>query len=696
MRFGSDRLYCGRRLASRSSLALTAPISSRHLLRALPVLLALLAVPDAGAASVRPVAPKAKLRLPSTLDQLANGWRPKDRSLIPFTSDGRLVVFIYPRSGASLALRSIIAKEGGSIQADRPELGVIQAAVPVEAVKILKRDPNVLSVELPPQSLQKCLGSVCTEGDSVLRSDQVRTAGWTGRGVRVGVFSDGIGDIGTSCVAGELPASTCSSIGAHSFSARFDGDLYAGSEGTAMMEIVADVAPNAELFFSNASTALEYLDAIDWFENVAQVDVIADDVAWLIGLYDGRGWVAQRAAGATASGIAYVAAVGNSAVGNSAEQHYEGTYQPEDPSADYTFHLFQAPFNVVRLSAPVGSDVVAYLSWDDPYGGSKNDYDLVLFDEAGNPVASAEDTQDGEPGDLPVERLTFTNTTASDILLLAIAGYLRPQPRSLEIFLTDPTDLLDNVTPSGSVLTPEDGPGVISVGAVAAATPDTLETFSSWGPTNDGRLKPEVVAPDRVLTSVSGFRTFTGTSAAAPHVAGVAALLREQDPSLSVGELTAILMESADDLGPPGLDFAHGAGRVDAFQASAMLSVPRPPEVSGPGRPPFLLRKDAPGIIVAWEDLGPLASEYNIYEGTLEHFMTDAVAPERVNPRYDHGGAALCGLVGTQDPPFRIDGFLPNSGNHNYLVTATRGGREGSAGEGSAGYERDAAQLTCH
>src|SRR5262249_59407611 len=94
--------------------------------------------------------------------------------------------------------------------------------------------------------------------------------------------------------------------------------------------------------------------------------------------------------------------------------------------------------------------------------------------------------------------------------------------------------------------------------------PPVLESFSSSGttpvlfdptanrlPTPDPRAsKPEVVAPDGVATTVPGFANFFGTSAAAPHAAGVAALLLQNKPTLTAGKLYRSLENTALDIGP--------------------------------------------------------------------------------------------------------------------------------------------------
>lgn len=124
----------------------------------------------------------------------------------------------------------------------------------------------------------------------------------------------------------------------------------------------------------------------------------------------------------------------------------------------------------------------------------------------------------------------------------------------------------------------------ICVGAIRSDT-DGMADFSSWGPMDDGRLKPDLVGPgsqasdDFGVTSTfpgGGYGTYSGTSMSTPTVSGIVALLQQayQD---SLGSLAApalikaLLCNTARDLGRTGPDYAFGHGAVDAVAALAQL-----------------------------------------------------------------------------------------------------------------------------
>ncbi|WP_456366597.1 S8 family serine peptidase [Thermococcus sp.] len=121
---------------------------------------------------------------------------------------------------------------------------------------------------------------------------------------------------------------------------------------------------------------------------------------------------------------------------------------------------------------------------------------------------------------------------------------------------------------------------VITVGAVDKN--DVITDFSSRGPTADGRLKPEVVAPGNwiIAARASGtqltdvtigqyYVAASGTSMATPHVAGISALILQAHPNWTPDQVKKALIETADIVAPSEIaGVAYGAGRVNAYKAA--------------------------------------------------------------------------------------------------------------------------------
>lgn len=128
-----------------------------------------------------------------------------------------------------------------------------------------------------------------------------------------------------------------------------------------------------------------------------------------------------------------------------------------------------------------------------------------------------------------------------------------------------------------SIVGPAIGKNVLTVGATTKD--DEMSWFSSWGPTADGRVKPDLVAVgvDVTTTTVGdGYATNWGTSLAAPVVSGIAALLadyyaRSHGAEPSALTLKGLLIHAARDLGRPGPDYVYGHGMVDAQLAARVL-----------------------------------------------------------------------------------------------------------------------------
>ena len=377
---------------------------------------------------------------------------------------------------ASLASLAQLTSAGARVElTDLPHRRV-QARISVSQLQAVAALPFVSSIRLPSYAVRR-VGSAQTEGDAILHADAVRQQlALDGSGIKVGVISDGIkGIFAKGCstcggvpdgpiARGDLPGasgkrnalgvltSSSGGITGQSFQSNSDleglpsgscGFAGAGAEGTALLEIVHDLAPGAQLSFANADTSLTFNQAVNAL--AASNDVVVDDLGFFDVPFDGTSSVSSNTAAAlnrTSNRIrAYV-----TSVGNGADEHYLGAYA--DSGIDGTtvsgisnaghLHLFASapgttdelglgsqPYNLISL--PQGGEVVVFLNWDDPAGASANNYDLYLVRQSTNTVvARGTDVQRGSQD--AIEFVDFTNAGATDMFRIARAE--REQPRA--------------------------------------------------------------------------------------------------------------------------------------------------------------------------------------------------------------------------------------------------------------------------
>jgi hypothetical protein len=368
-----------------------------------------------------------------------------------------------------------------------------------------------------------------------------------------------------------------------------------------MLEIVYDLAPGASLVFATAFTG-----QADFATNIqalaaAGADVIVDDVGYFFEPTFQDGIIAEAVDDVTADGVLYVSAAGNDGnLGSGTSGVWEGNFV--DSGATYSgspLHRFApgAADTIVTVDTP---DYFT-LKWSDELGASGNDYDLYLFDEAGITLLDWSDNyQDGD--DDPLESISSQGIIDDSGNRLAITKYLGS---ARVLSLNTHGGELEFPTASGIFGHPG-ARGAIAVAATdwilaggaggefdgsesiqfyssdgprrvhyeADGTPITPGNFSSTG--GELRAKPDVTGADCVSTATPGLTIFCGTSAAAPHVAAIAALLFE----LGGGGTTAddvrnAIEQGTLDIEAPGHDRDSGHGIVEAVAAADVL-LPEP------------------------------------------------------------------------------------------------------------------------
>lgn len=408
--------------------------------------------------------------------------------------------------------------------------------------------------------------------------------GVTGTGIEIGILSDSFnlaGGMATDEANGNLPASV----------QILKEGTSGHDEGRAMADLIHKIAPGAQIaFYTATSSETDFATGIAALQ-AAGCNVIVDDVAYLDEpFYQDGGVVQQAVENAVAKGVSYFTAASNEGQ-NYVEQTFNAMQlAPAGLPGGVVVQNFGTeadpqPWTDVTLTK--GGTLELDMQWDQPFatigtsGGSTNSIGMALYNSAGQIVAI---TKTDMVGSNPVQVLTYTNTTAStDFRLVVFANGGPSLPGTFKIIdYGNGTINNDAGTGSGTVIGHEMVADANTVGAVAySATTafggtNTVESFSSVGtgtillnaagqhlatPTSTGKVN--FVSPDGSVTSV--FAPFYGTSAAAPGAAAVAALMLQADPSLTPGQVTALLEQSAAPA--TGTDMSAGAGLINADAA---------------------------------------------------------------------------------------------------------------------------------
>lgn len=478
--------------------------------------------------------------------------------------------------------------------------GVIEAWVGIDRLVQLADLPDVVRV-WPAPLVQLQTGSVTSAGVSAGNAGLWHAAALAGEGVTIAIidsFNDTSNDINGLQSSGDWPPDARLStvkIGAGSFG---ENGI---SHGNAVLEIAYDVAPGADYIAYDTRFVSDWIEAINLAVD-AGADIISASLgAPLNGIGDGSalpGSVAEAVEAAAAAGVIYI-----NAAGNSRERHWGGLFK-SSTGANSNLHAwdgfemevnFFGPGNGEALCLSDGTSIRGELFWDD-WDDVNHNYDLILlefFENSGwQEVDRSDDLQIGLPGQQPQEFLQVdadsgdANTcggTGSGIYGWSVLNSGATTARNLQFFTNH---RLDRRVEARSLGFPADSPSAISVAALNVSN-SAHEFYSSEGPilapgggppTGNEHPKPDLASFARVATVTSG--SFAGTSASAPHVAGMAALLIERHPTMTsselFGRLQLISSIGSNDLGDAGHDFQHGYGRL-RFQAENMLVINQQP-----------------------------------------------------------------------------------------------------------------------
>ena len=486
-------------------------------------------------------------------------------------------VQVYVQAKDSIdPIRQQLIDAGLIVELENDDLNIIQGWIDPSGLQVIAAMEGVKKITTPDYGYSRS-GSVNTQGDAILRSNVLRNFGLNGQGVKVGIISDGSNNWTSARASGDLPSNITRYGSCTTRSADPENCLGAltCNEGTAMAEIIHDLAPAADIAIAAVSTSLEFINQVNQLANVFGADVIVDDLGFYAEPYFQDGPIAQAVA-AVSSSVLFV-----SAAGNSADIHYERSYVNSTGSL-HNFGIAEGggfnQSNLVRV--PARGFVVPILQWNDPFDGSLNDYNLFLYNEGLTQIlaASTENQLEGNP---PLEGFCYYNSAFSPRDLHLVIQKAAGSDKRLEMF-TLGASALQYRQSSGSIFGHPAVSSAIAVAAINADEPgnNNIAFYSSRGPSRidfpvlSNRQKPDITAIDGVsVTGAGGFpSTFFGTSAAAPHVAGIAAQLLSLAGSPSISAVKNALLNSGLDLGATGFDSTYGFGRIDAESARQALT----------------------------------------------------------------------------------------------------------------------------
>ena len=478
----------------------------------------------------------------------------------------------------------------------------IEAYVPVSLLGPVSEQTGVIRVReiVPPEPEY---GDFTSQGVQAHLSEAWNQAGYSGQGVKVGIIDVGFKDL-TSLMGTELPATVqarcytdigvftqdladCEAVDDVTTSLPecldYVRDLAARSadHGTIVAESVIDIAPEVTLYIAKPQSRGDLRDATDWMASEG-VSVINYSVSWPFdGPGDGTSPLSASPLNTVDRAVANDIIWVNSA-GNSAQETWFGGYS--DPDDDKLINFISGNYEVNSLPLRACRSYRVQLRWEDDWNGASTDLDLYLYHIPSGTLTTdySEDEQSGQSGHVPFETFFFRSRVNSDDFGIGVVHHGGDVPDwiQLAVWAVDP---IQHHTGSGSITNPAESanPGMLAVGAAPWYDVNTIEPYSSRGPTPDGRVKPDIVGADCGETALSPLnqrqRGFCGTSQAAPHVAGMAALVRQRFPTYTAVEVADYLKEHAEqrESPDPNNTWGHGFAKLPSLSecSDAVASV---------------------------------------------------------------------------------------------------------------------------
>ncbi len=461
-------------------------------------------------------------------------------------------------------------------------------------------------------------GRTKSQGDFAMHSDFARL-GYEidGSGVKIGVLSNSYNSQGTAdddVRNGDLPGldnihENFTTVKVYKDILPTHGTL--SDEGRAMLQIVHDIAPGAELVFRTG-----YLGELDMAQGIRQladsgVHVIVDDLSYITEPFFRDGVISQTIDSVVSEGHTFFSSAGNFGRA-SYEADFNSTAAPSTITG--TAHDFSGDGDIFQSVMLPEGNYTLVLQWDDDSDISMNttttDLDLFLSDDVGFSLLGFNREN---VGGFPIEVVPFSvigDSVQANIVIARASGTVPVHFKYMLFRGGSQFRMLEyGGDGSSTIVGHPNAEGAISVGAVRFDKNPTynkdeypvpvIMSFSSVGgtPVNGVvRDKPDITAPNGVNTTVdlgNGdwdspidpdilFPNFFGTSAASPHAAGVAALIMDAKlkydsiSHVSPDTIRALLKSTAIDGDAPGEDHVSGSGFIQAHEAIMTFANPSP------------------------------------------------------------------------------------------------------------------------
>jgi len=532
-------------------------------------------------------------------------------SKAPLMTDAQGRVEANFTTGNATALAPILTSMGVNVVSVLPKYNQVEGYLPWSALPALSNLGSqglmgIIGVERPIASV----GTVTDEGVNVIQADRVAasTPGYNGAGITVGALSDSYNNVAAPSFGGKTGAAADELSGDLAPNVNVIQDISSGGtdEGRAILQIIHKVAPGASEAFATADVSEGgFASNIQALAN-AGAKVIDDDITYFDEPFFQPGIVGQAVNNVvTNNGVSYFSSAGNydtqaydtassSSYGSNPLNFITDTIPgiSSSPGSYFNFAATGTANDKMAFTIDGNQAIVASFEFDQPFyttSGVTTNLDVYLLNSSGQVVAYSNDNNISLQEPFQFLGYQASATAQFDLVIQKVSG---PTPGEIKFVNYGSNDYGDinfgTFATNSSTITPHAAePTAMAVGAVPFFFQLTPETFSSFGPAtflfdaSGNRLaspltvaKPNIMAPDGVSTTFfgsssnyNGFPNFFGTSAAAPHAAGAAALILQADPSDTPTQVYSALESTANPNVGTGAVNQVGNGLINVYTA---------------------------------------------------------------------------------------------------------------------------------